>query len=210
MPIEMHCELCGKSVRRKASELRYSPHVYCSRKCSNMAQSAILRQHPELRDCAGIEVKCRQCGKAFFVKPFRVTTAKFCSKACFFAHRFGRPLPQSDKDISGAKNPNYRGTSNQTTARLLAFAHFARRCMICGFDIVVDVHHIHPRRHNGTNALANLAVLCPNHHAMADRGFISKDELTRLALAAIAQELDPQPQFDLPEPCLDENDQPSP
>jgi predicted restriction endonuclease len=59
--------------------------------------------------------------------------------------------------------------------------------MIWGWDTIVDIHHIVPRRHGGTNALANLIALCPNHHRMADRGLISQEELSQIILSAIAQ-----------------------
>ena len=61
-------------------------------------------------------------------------------------------------------------------------------CVMCGFDAVVEVHHITPRKRNGgggTNELDNLVTLCPNHHAMADRGLIDEKEL-RAKIASLA------------------------
>lgn len=51
------------------------------------------------------------------------------------------------------------------------------KCAICGFDEVIEVHHIVPRRIGGTDELDNLIVLCPNHHALADRGMIVINKL---------------------------------
>jgi hypothetical protein len=53
------------------------------------------------------------------------------------------------------------------------------RCRICGFDVVTEVHHIIPVSQRGPGWLPNLITLCPNHHAMADRGLISVEELKR-------------------------------
>jgi predicted restriction endonuclease len=64
----------------------------------------------------------------------------------------------------------------------LALQRDGAKCKICGFDVLVEVHHIKPRRRNGgggTNDLSNLITLCPNHHAMADRELISNEELKR-------------------------------
>ena len=41
-----------------------------------------------------------------------------------------------------------------------------RKCQICGFDDVVEIHHIQPASKGGNEDLSNLAVLCPNHHRM--------------------------------------------
>jgi len=42
-------------------------------------------------------------------------------------------------------------------------------CAICGFDKILEQHHIIKRKDYGSNSLAhNLVMLCPNHHKMAD------------------------------------------
>jgi hypothetical protein len=135
----------------------------------------------------GAPVDCVNCGTRFYVKPHRATRARFCSRACTFAHRFGRAHAPHGVDVSGAKNPNYRGTNNLTTARQVAFRVYPRRCMICGFEDAVDVHHVVGRRHQGSNDPSNLAVLCPNHHRLADQGRISQAVLLSTIRAATAQ-----------------------
>lgn len=63
--------------------------------------------------------------------------------------------------------------------------HYGDACIVCGWDDdTCDVHHIHPRKEGGSDELTNLAVLCPNHHRGADRGKISREELSLLARAA--------------------------
>lgn len=39
-----------------------------------------------------------------------------------------------------------------------------KKCLICGFDKVVDLHHL-DENHKNTNP-SNLIGLCPNHHKM--------------------------------------------
>lgn len=53
------------------------------------------------------------------------------------------------------------------------------KCVVCGFDEVIEVHHIIPRYLGGTEDPENLVLLCPNHHALVDRGmlFINRIEL---------------------------------
>ena len=54
------------------------------------------------------------------------------------------------------------------------FAHvyerYGGKCYVCGFDEVVEVHHIIPKAVGGNDVIENLILLCPNHHALADRG----------------------------------------
>lgn len=50
---------------------------------------------------------------------------------------------------------------------------FGAKCFVCDFDEVVEVHHITPKHRGGTDDLENLALLCPNHHALADRGMLA-------------------------------------
>ncbi len=50
---------------------------------------------------------------------------------------------------------------------------YGSKCFICSFDEVVEVHHIIPRHKGGTDDIENLALLCPNHHALADRGMLA-------------------------------------
>lgn len=46
------------------------------------------------------------------------------------------------------------------------------KCVVCGFDSVIEVCHIVSRYLGGSDALDNLIILCPNHHAMFDRGLL--------------------------------------
>jgi hypothetical protein len=54
-------------------------------------------------------------------------------------------------------------------------------CRLCGFPLCPEVHHVVPSSRGGSNKLSNLITLCPNHHAMADRGLIPIEELNRAA-----------------------------
>jgi predicted restriction endonuclease len=49
---------------------------------------------------------------------------------------------------------------------------YGSKCVVCSFDEVVEVHHIVPRREGGSDDPDNVVVLCPNHHALADRGML--------------------------------------
>ena len=44
------------------------------------------------------------------------------------------------------------------------YKEITKSCAVCGFDKVVDLHHLDENRKN--NSRENLAGLCPNHHKM--------------------------------------------
>lgn len=46
------------------------------------------------------------------------------------------------------------------------FGKIPKSCVICGFDKIVEFHHIVPKAKGGQTDLTNLVVLCPNHHKM--------------------------------------------
>ncbi len=52
-------------------------------------------------------------------------------------------------------------------------------CRLCLFTVCIEVHHIVPVAEGGTDAVANLITLCPNHHAMVHRNLIPRDELRK-------------------------------
>jgi hypothetical protein len=47
----------------------------------------------------------------------------------------------------------------------------------CNREDNLEVHHIVPRSEGGRNTFDNLIVLCPTHHAMADKGSIPRSRL---------------------------------
>ena len=44
------------------------------------------------------------------------------------------------------------------------YKKITEKCVVCGFDKVVDLHHLDENHKN--NELTNLIGLCPNHHKM--------------------------------------------
>ena len=59
---------------------------------------------------------------------------------------------------SGEDNPNWKSDAYRTTC----FAHHEKKCIVCGEDKIVAVHHLDGNREN--NSLNNLIPLCPTHH----------------------------------------------
>ena len=175
--VRVECEGCGREFEKRRDQYLRTSHHFCSRSCSNRAHSRALREDPATWGARGAEVVCRGCGKTFRVSQRRAATARFCSRVCAFIHRFSPAVREDSRNLSGSRNPNFKGTNNLNTARENARKYLGRKCLICGFDAFVETHHIVARRHHGSNNIENLIVLCPNHHKMAHLRLISGDEL---------------------------------
>lgn len=80
---------------------------------------------------------------------------------------------------------NYRNIDSGVIRLKLAgrYAHirdkYDNKCVVCGFDEVVEVHHIIPRHLGGSDDPTNLVLLCPNHHALADKGMLYIKDINR-------------------------------
>lgn len=156
------CAKCGKPVTRWASQINDGPN-YCSRSCSNSANWERAKQTKKAKHVPKLERQCKHCGKTFHIYPYRSREAAFCSRDCFYEYRVKQT------------NGNYKGQRADISPSY--FRKHKRQCAICGFDIVVALHHITPKAEGGPDTFDNLIPLCPNHHAMADRELISRDEL---------------------------------
>jgi len=100
-------------------------------------------------------VTCHNCACDFTVnereKLFPQKDRYFCSIQC--ANATG----------GKAKSEKY-GLLQYTT---IAKKHYNEKCVVCGYNEVIDVHHIDENRQN--NDPKNLVFLCPNHHAELHR-----------------------------------------
>jgi len=73
-----------------------------------------------------------------------------------------QPFPVANK-IKGINNHS----SRQKFVDL-----YQGKCAICGFEDIIEVHHIIPLRQGGSNTPQNTIVLCPNHHTMLHLGLL--------------------------------------
>ena len=104
---------------------------------------------------------CFNCYKKFAWKP-KIAICKRCNREmpihakelCAGCYNFVFHL---DKNKSWSQKKNY-GLNIENYKKI------TKRCVICGFDKVVDLHHLDQDKTN--NYEKNLIGLCPNHHKM--------------------------------------------
>lgn len=100
-----------------------------------------------------ITKECPVCNSKFETLKGHKREKQTCSYSC--SNTFFR---------SGEANPNYKTEEDGWGYRRICFSKWEKKCFICGFDKVVEVHHLDGNHHN--NLVENLVPLCPNHHRM--------------------------------------------
>lgn len=152
--IRKQCDICGESYM--ALPWHAPRSKYCSRECYYIS----------LRGIGSVVLNCDICGKEYRRSPSHAHyVTKTCSLKCRgIATRTATPIT---KDFPGVKKwLRRRGLIN--------------RCEECGYEEVSDILVVHHRDRDRTNnALANLAVLCPNCHALehlneSQRGWVHR------------------------------------
>lgn len=171
--VQLTCDLCGKPFRRRAVEAKRSEKHYCSQQCAGRVNGAKSIG----KSLASITLICGFCHREFKTKASN-RTVRFCSRQC---NSDWRAI-----NFVGPNNPNYKHGKSQVSAVHIALQNHPARCMICGFDIAIEIHHITAKSNGGNNDMHNLAVLCPNHHAMAKRNLISAETLQELVDKSLA------------------------
>jgi hypothetical protein len=149
---EAACLVCGKRFRgRKRQKL-------CSTECRS--KWADINKP---REAKVTTTKCAVCGTDVLrpVSEIQGGRDAVCSDRC-------RYILVANK-LRGPRSDGKR----------LALQRDRGACRICGFDVIVHVHHIDPKRNGGAGGIDNLITLCPNHHAMADRGLMDADSLQK-------------------------------
>ncbi len=67
----------------------------------------------------------------------------------------------------------YLGKHCKALITKMAIETYGDACEICHYPLIVEVHHIVAKRHNGTNDITNLTVLCPSCHGMITRKILT-------------------------------------
>ncbi len=111
-----------------------------------------LTQYGELRS---FQVVCSTCSTDFEVeereKTFPRQDKYYCSRSCACSE--------------GGKAKALKHHPDETAHyRTVAARHNEKKCLVCGFDNFVHVHHVDEDHSN--NDPKNLVYLCPNHHMM--------------------------------------------
>lgn len=138
--ITLKCDNCLIEFVTKKNK-RIGKKVYCCKKC----------QH-EHYEKSKVYINCKFCGNKKQIKPYQLSTAKYCSQDCKAKDLIGR---------CGKDHPSYK--HGFRTYRKDALNHYKYTCKSCGkIDRRLHVHHIDGNNKN--NIPSNWMILCPLCH----------------------------------------------
>jgi hypothetical protein len=148
MKILKTCKQCNITFEADSREINRGNAKYCSLSCAAKNQ----RKNAKL-----YEKTCLGCNNIFKAK---YSEAKYCSQSC--------------------KLKVYRRLQKSKEASIATFYRILTDtpCEICGWNETNrDLHHIIPVSQGGKTTLDNIVSLCPNHHRMAHKDMLSREEL---------------------------------
>lgn len=97
-----------------------------------------------------IEKSCPVCGKMFTTQKNHPKEKTTCGISC--SNTYFR---------SGPDNPNWN-EDGPASYRSTCFHYHEKKCIICGEEKIVEVHHYDDNHHN--HSIGNLVPMCPTHH----------------------------------------------
>jgi hypothetical protein len=121
--------------------------------CSKEFTIANINRHENACGKPKLMKECPVC-KTMHSKGGNVTCSYGCSNTYF---------------RSGKNNPNW----NENNYRSTCFEEHGKRCVVCGEEKIVAVHHLNENRND--NRPENLIPLCPTHHQYVHSRY--KDEV---------------------------------
>jgi hypothetical protein len=152
--VELVCPLCGLAYleNRCHAERRVS----CGRPG---CYAEVQRRATTARGLHLVTVPCNTCGAALQRFPSLVQSQNFCNAVCRTA------------GSRGSRGNQWKGGGPDWLSAQ-ARVRDGAQCVVCGWGLYTEVHHITPRHRGGADTFSNLVTLCPNHHRLAQhRGF---------------------------------------
>jgi 5-methylcytosine-specific restriction protein A len=143
------CEICGKSfyVCLSSKDARF-----CSMKCNAVARWGQDRI---------VTIPCVICQKPITKQKSAQRTC--CSEKCSRQHKSNCHQGEKSRLWRGGKCAPYH--RQWRSIRREAFERDGYKCMLCGCDKNISVHHIIPFRYSQDHGLENLATLCRPCHS---------------------------------------------
>ena len=164
------CKHCNKEFDFKITSEKANHSRWCESNpkrtdTANLKKAQQKRVESKLGKLKDFSVNCHNCDTQFEVtereKQFPSKDKYFCSTSCANTEG-GKAKAQRDEDLGLMKY------------RTLAKRYHDEKCIVCGFEHIVEAHHVDESHNNNTKE--NMVFLCPNHHQMFHSRFRSEIE----------------------------------
>lgn len=154
-----NCKHCNKEFdfTRTTEKANHSRH--CSENPAKQAsyekgaEASRLRTDDKLGKLIEFTVKCHTCDGDHIVteraKQFPKQEKYFCSRNCA-------------NSMGGKKKAELYHGDDVAHYTTVCFRHHEKKCVVCGEDKIVAVHHYN--ENHDDNTPSNLVPLCPTHH----------------------------------------------
>ncbi|UCD20775.1 MAG: hypothetical protein JSW08_03315 [archaeon] len=104
---------------------------------------------------------CYRCYRKYSWKPKKIICKRCGRERYHHSQGYCTPCFNFLYHLDAIKAHNYRKWHN---VDLETYRKITEKCVLCGFDKVVELHHLDGKHEN--NSEKNLIGLCPNHHKM--------------------------------------------
>jgi len=150
-----HNEFVFETTSQKANHSRWCESNPKRNETENLVKAQAKINNKKLGVMKEFEVTCKECDNSITViereLQHPLQEKYFCSRKC--ANSQG-----------GQAKANKIEESGEMRYKSVAKRNHINECIICGFDKIIDAHHIN-ENHND-NRPENLVFLCPNHHRL--------------------------------------------
>lgn len=171
--IKVKCKFCNElfsktSVKKHERSCFLNPQnlnlcIVCGTPLKKQ-KSNICNKHPKIKYNSLPKVECKFCKKKT-TKANSIIHERSCYlnpkniKYCLCGNVIKNKTKYCSKECLRKYNSNTHGSY---TYRKICFENYDKKCIICGEDKIVSVHHLDFDHRN--NNPENLIPLCPTHH----------------------------------------------
>lgn len=164
------CKECKKEIVQREGEpiSETKRKIFCNSSCSASFNNRTCKLKGDVK-----KTQCPRCGKK------KHETAPICQK-CKSSDSFEeKQREQMGLSLrSGPASVRYAYIRQLAKKAMIRYG-VEKKCVSCGFDIVLEVCHRKPLASfprealiGEVNSKENLIYLCPNHHVMFDKGLL--------------------------------------
>ena len=154
------CQSCAKSFSGGKRNSKY-----CSKECFSKMPKTFSKRTFSKKEIYDLYFNQKlSFYKIAHLKDYAVSTITY------WFNKWGFKARNGSESQKGKLNHSYKDGIKDNLYR--AYIRDKKRCKLCRYNRIVNIHHIIPRHNDGKNKLNNLITLCPNCHSLVHQNII--------------------------------------